>query len=358
MTVTALAPPPPRSPAARPAAAIAAVSVSGVSKRFTMRRTIGEIVRHPFQRRYQDALQDVNCEVHEGEFFGLLGPNGAGKTTLFKTLATLVIPDHGKATVFGFDIVRDAAEVRRVLIPVVADERSLRWRITARENLRLYAVLYRVPPKAVWDRVDEVLDVVGLADTGNKMVGQFSSGMKQRLLIARALLARPRIMLLDEPTRGLDPVSARKLRHFLRDDVCGRQGCTIVLATHSAEEAFELCDRVAILDKGRLLVAGAAEALMEQFGEERYSLRTNRPDDPAISQLVLRGLVESVEIGEPQADGWTIVEVKASGGHEGAARIVEFLASRQVAVGRFERVAMSMAELIEKVQASAGKTHA
>jgi ABC-type multidrug transport system ATPase subunit len=356
MTVTAALPRP--MPAARTISKHAAVRIDGVCKRFRMRRSIAEIARNPFQRKYQQALQDVTCEVMEGEFFGLLGPNGAGKTTLFKTLATLVIPDQGRASVLGFDVVRDARSVRKVLIPVVADERSLRWRVSARENLRLYAVLYGVEAAALKGRVEEVLEVVGLSDTGTKMVGQFSSGMKQRLLIARALLARPRILLLDEPTRGLDPLTARRLRNFLREEVCGRQGCTILLATHSAEEAFDLCDRVAILTRGQLLVAGAAEALMAQFGEERYCFWTKQPDDPAVAQLVLRGLAERTRAGRPDPEGWTPVEVKASGGHDGAARIVEFLTSRQVPLGRFERMGMSLAELIEKVQQAAEKSNA
>jgi ABC-2 type transport system ATP-binding protein len=357
MTVSAVALPldaPPQTVAAR-----RAVCIEGLSKRFAVRRTIAEVLQHPFRWRYQDALKDVTCDVMEGEFFGLLGPNGAGKTTLFKTLATLVIPDSGQARVLGLDIVRQAGAVRQILIPVVADERSLRWRISARENLRLYAVLYGVPSKAVWTRVEEVLGVVGLSDTGNKMVGQFSSGMKQRLMMARALLARPKILLLDEPTRGLDPVSARNLRKFLREELCGRHGCTILLATHNTEEAFELCDRVAILEKGRLLVAGAAEALMTQFGEERYCFWTDRPADAAVGQLVQRGLVDSLRTGPTDAEGWTQVEVTASGGCDRAARVVEFLAARHVPIGRFERAAMSLAELIENVQKVMGeKRHA
>src|SRR5690606_27038464 len=152
--------------------------------------------------------------------------------------ATLVTPDHGTVRVEGLDVVRDAAAVRRALVPVVADERSLRWRLNAYENLRLYAVLYRVPAARLRSRIQEVLEVVGLEATGHKMVGQFSSGMRQRLLVARALLSSPRVLLLDEPTRGLDPLSARALRAFLKDDLCRRQGRTVLLATHNAEEAF------------------------------------------------------------------------------------------------------------------------
>ena len=255
-------------PAPAPGGRIA-VHMEGLRKRFSVRRPLDEVIRRPFAKKYAQALQDVTCEVEEGEFFGLLGPNGAGKSTLFKTLATLVTPDAGNATILGHDIVRDPHEVRRVLVPVVADERSLRWRLSARENLRLYAVLYGVPSAGLSDRVDHVLDVVQLGGTGSQMVGQFSSGMKQRLLIARALLASPRVLLLDEPTRGLDPVSARTLRTFLKDEICHRHGCTVLLATHNTEEAFELCDRVAILEKGRVLVSGPASHLASQVTANR-----------------------------------------------------------------------------------------
>ena len=151
------------------------------------------------------ALDDVSLEIPQGEFLGLLGPNGAGKTTLFKMLATLILPDHGSATVEGYDVVSDPVSVRSVLTPVIADERSLNWRLTARENLDLYAVLYEVPRSERKRRVETVLANVGLEHVGEKMAGAFSSGMRQRLLIARALLARPKVLLLDEPTRSLDP---------------------------------------------------------------------------------------------------------------------------------------------------------
>ena len=129
--------------------------------------------------------------MQRGEFFGLLGPNGAGKTTLFKILATLVLPDEGSITVEGCDVVANAAGVRRVLAPVIADERSLHWRLSAYENLRLFAVLQGVGPAVLRHRVMQLLEAVGLADEGSKMVGTFSSGMRQRLLIARALHCDP-----------------------------------------------------------------------------------------------------------------------------------------------------------------------
>jgi ABC-2 type transport system ATP-binding protein len=329
-----------------------AVRMEGVAKRFVVRRTLAEILSRPFGRRYVEALRGASFSVREGEFFGVLGPNGAGKSTLFKTLATIVIPDSGCGSVLGYDIVREAQQVRRLLIPVVADERSLRWRLSARENLRLYAVLYGVPSSLVVERVEEALAIVNLQHTGHQMVGQFSSGMKQRLLIARALMARPRVLLLDEPTRGLDPVSARTLRTFLRDEVCRRQGCTVLLATHNAEEAFDLCDRVGILDRGRMLVTGRASELAIEYGESRYRLHTRHGDHPALAGLARTGLVEAVRPSGLAVDGWREVDLVIPGGPSDAARVVEMLVGHGIAVSRFERVGLTLAELIESVQRS------
>ena len=186
----------------------AMVQVDGLTKRFPIRRSWRELARHPFQREFTPALTDVSLSVQPGEFFGLLGPNGAGKTTLFKLLATLVSPDAGTATLGGYDITREPADVRKVLAPVIADERSLNWRISARANLELYAVLLGLRNPIGRQRVDEVLNIVELTFAGERAVGTFSSGMKRRLLIARALLSRPRYCCwMNRP-----PVSIRSRR--------------------------------------------------------------------------------------------------------------------------------------------------
>ncbi|HEX6964410.1 MAG TPA: ABC transporter ATP-binding protein, partial [Gemmatimonadaceae bacterium] len=231
----------------------AAVRVEGLTKRFRVRRRWSEMLRHPWAHEYAMAVRDLSWEVRRGEFFGLLGPNGAGKTTVFKMLMTSTTPDAGRALVHGYDVVREAGRVRALVGCVLANDRSLYWRLSAAENLRLYAALYNLHGARARDRVRELLRVVELDDTGEKMVAEFSSGMKQRLLIARALLSEPSVLLLDEPTRSLDPLSARRFRDFLRTEIAGNQGCTVLLATHSSEEAMELCDRVAVLDRGRLL---------------------------------------------------------------------------------------------------------
>ena len=334
------------------AAAGVAVSLEGLNKRFAVRRTWKDMFSAPFRTEYAQALTNVSCSIERGEFFGLLGPNGAGKTTLFKILATLVIPDSGRAVVNGYDCVKQVRDARRQLVPVVADERSLRWRLDAWENLRLFAVLYGVPAAEIKSRIDNVLEVVGLSNTGTKLAGNFSSGMKQRLLIARALLARPRILLLDEPTRGLDPLSARALRTFLKEEICRGQGCTVLLATHNAEEAFNVCDRVGILDRGRLLTTGRASRLAENFTDGRYRVWTRASAALVLAELAGRGLVDDVRDEVTEEDGWLFTEMKIPGGPDGAARVLDALVARRVEVARFERAQLSLAELIERVQRS------
>lgn len=326
-----------------------AVVLDGLSKSFPARRGWLETARHPLSTRYQQVLRGVSCTVREGEFFGLLGPNGAGKTTLFKILATLVLPDSGSATITGFDVVQNAREVRRVLSPVIADERSLYWRLSSRANLELYGALQGLDRSAARRRAGELLEVVGLDDTDEKMVGSFSSGMKQRLLIARALIAYPRVLLLDEPTRSLDPVSARRFRAFLNEEIVGRQKCTVLLATHNAEEALELCDRVAVLNRGQLLAAGTAQSIASEMGNDRYRLWTSDPAHPGIAALAERGVVEEITTRESDDPGWAVVEMDVPGGLERAAQVVAFLTEQGVQIARFEYVELSLADLIERV---------
>jgi ABC-2 type transport system ATP-binding protein len=330
-----------------------AISLREVSKRFPVRRSWMETARHPFRREWVPVVRSVSCDVDPGEFFGVLGPNGAGKTTLFRMLTCTVLPDHGTIRVGGYDALREVRAVRSVLAAVPAEERSLNWRLSAHENLYLFGRLYGLHGAELRRRVDELLDVVELSDAGTKMVARYSSGMKQRLMIARALLGRPRILLLDEPTRSLDPLSARRLREFLKTELIGRQGCTVVLATHNSEEALELCDRVAVLDRGRLLAVGNASVLARELRGDRYRAWTRAPDHPEWRALLREAVLLAAEPGEPGADGWTPVELAFDGGSETGARVLARLARAGVPISRFEPVQVNLAELIEQVVARA-----
>ncbi len=324
-----------------------AVVVRGLEKSYPKRRGLGEIVRTPFARPRQPVLRGVSLEVSRGEFFGLLGPNGAGKTTLFKILATLVLADAGEVRVDGLDPALDPDGVKARLTPVIADERSLYWRLTGRENLLLYAALYGLRAGEKDAVVERLLDAVGLSEASGRMAGTYSSGMKQRLLIARALLSRPSVLLLDEPTRSLDPVGARAFRRFLRTELVERQGCTVLLATHDADEAFELCDRLAILDRGRVVAAGTVRELAARVDEQRVRVVVPELEAGAVVEwLVGRGVEVRIEDVRPEA-GWTALRVAVVGGAEGSAALLVELVARGVTVAEIAPVPVPLADIIE-----------
>ncbi len=258
------------SPAAK--AACPAIYLETVQKSFPRRRTVKELLAHPFRRAESvEALRGVSLEVAPGEIVGLLGPNGAGKTTLLKVLCGLVLPDQGRAEVMGVAV--GSGRLPEVLGLVHGEERSFYWRLTARENLEFYARLHGVPAGRRGELIEHLLARVRLADDADRRFGDFSSGMRQRLAIARALLADPPVLLMDEPTRSLDPVSAAELRHWVIDELHGRDGKSILLATHNLHEAETVCHRVAILSQGRILADASPERLRrEGIGGAHYRL--------------------------------------------------------------------------------------
>lgn len=207
------------------------------------------------------AVDQVDLEVQEGELLGLLGPNGAGKTTLVKMLATVLLPSSGKARVAGFDVVSQDVNVRRS-IGVVASGGWLGFdlQLPIRWNLKYWAILYGCHPDEAENKVDEVLSIVDLASKARESASVLSSGMRQRLAIAKGLLTNARIFFMDEPTVALDPKTANNIREFIKR-MKYRQNATILLTTHNMQEAEELCDRVAILEHGRIIACGTPSAL-------------------------------------------------------------------------------------------------
>jgi ABC-2 type transport system ATP-binding protein len=211
------------------------------------------------------AVEDISFDIEAGELFGLLGPNGAGKTTTVKMLATLLIPTRGTATIAGFDVVKDAQEVRKRIGFIFGGERGLYWRLSGIDNLRYFASLYGVEPDISRKRIPFLLEMVGLKDRGNERVEGYSRGMKQRLHVARTLLHDPEILFLDEPTIGLDPVGAREFRQVIRD--LQSEHKTILLTTHYMFEADSLCQRVAVIDKGRIVALDSPSELKKHVAD-------------------------------------------------------------------------------------------
>jgi ABC-2 type transport system ATP-binding protein len=324
------------------------VRIRDLTKRFSTRTKLTALF-DTSARSVTTVVDHVSFDVVGREIVGVLGPNGAGKTTIFKMLSTMVLPDEGTATVCGFDICLEPSRVRAALAAVSSDERSLNWRLCASENLRLFAALQRLPRGSVEHRVRSLLERVGLATAGSKMVASFSSGMRQRLLIARALLAQPRVLLLDEPTRALDPISAQEFRAFLREELIERQQCTIILATHNADEALGLCTRVVVLDGGRVLAIGTAAELKARFGEERYRIVVRDAQHSCFGWLESLGLLRRLSSSVDVADGWSQVECGIAGAPSHTAHVLRLLLENGVEVGRLERVEPSLADLIGRI---------
>lgn len=211
------------------------------------------------------AVDHINLSIREGELFGLLGPNGAGKTTTIKLLCTLLLPDEGIATVNGYDVIKQAEKVRESIGVVTSGERGLYWRLTGRENLWFFSQLYNVPDYIANERINKLLKLVELDERADEQVEKYSRGMKQRLHVIRGLVNDPPILLLDEPTLGLDPASARVIRDFIKEELQKNQKKTILHTTHYMEEADQLCDRIAIIDYGKIIALDTPENLKKSI---------------------------------------------------------------------------------------------
>ena len=248
------------------------------------------------------ALDGVDLEVEPGEFFGLLGPNGAGKTTLIKILTTLLLPTEGTARVFGFDVARQTKQIRRIMNMVAGGEQSGYGILTGpRAALDVQPVL-RPADREGWRRVDELIEAVGIRSSAHQRVSTLSTGQRQKMNFARGLLNDPWIFFLDEPTLGLDVAAARAVRELVLDWKAAVPGRTILLTTHYMAEADELCDRIAIVDHGRILAIGSPDELKRRVQRESiFRLELDRLDGGAGSLARLPGVVSAVPAATRQA---------------------------------------------------------
>jgi ABC-2 type transport system ATP-binding protein len=241
------------------------------------------------------ALDGIDLEVAPGEFFGLLGPNGAGKTTLIKILTTLLLPSEGTARVFGFDIESETKQIRRIMNMVAGGEQSGYGILEVREQLWMFSQFYGIGVRDGWKRVDELIEAVGLGEQRKQRVSTLSTGQRQKMNFARGLLNDPWILFLDEPTLGLDVSAARSVRELVSSWKAAVPGRTILLTTHYMAEADELCERIAIVDRGRILAIGSPAELKKRVQRESiFRLELDRlPAGPA-SLGRLPGVVSAV----------------------------------------------------------------
>jgi len=284
--------------------------------------------RWPFGKREPKAMftavNGVDLQIKRGEIFGLLGPNGAGKSTTIRMLCTLLEPTSGTAHINGFELVKQANDVRRSLGTLLAGERSIYWKLTGRENLEYFAALYHIPATVARQRVEELIERMELKDRANELVEKYSTGMRQRVAIAKTLLARPPILLLDEPTLGLDPQAARRLRELIAE--LKQEGHTILLTTHYMEEADQLSDRIGIIDTGRIIALDTPEGLKQRI-EQKEVIRLEVAgwhEEIADKLKSIAGIENLISRQQAEADVWE-VNMQAHNSRAALPRIVEHI---------------------------------
>jgi ABC-2 type transport system ATP-binding protein len=239
------------------------------------------------------AVDGLHLDIHENEVFGLLGSNGAGKTTIIHMLATLLKPTSGTARVNGYDIIKDSAKVR-ASIGIVFQAPSSDDMLTGYENLKLHSLLYGIPRHLRETRIDEVLDLVGLTERKDDQVKKYSGGMRRRLEIARGLIHKPKVIFLDEPTLGLDPSSRESMWKYIQR-LAKEEKITIILTTHYMEEADILCDRIGIIDKGKIIALDTPSKLKAMIGGDIIKLKVQQKNILNIEILKRFTFVRKVE---------------------------------------------------------------
>jgi len=255
------------------------------------------------------AVDDISFDVKRGEIFGLLGPNGAGKSTTIRMLSTLSRPTGGKAIIGGYDVVKNDTDVRK-LVGIVSEKMIMYGRLTAKENLWFFGSLFKIPKKVLERRVDDLLELVQLSKWKNAQVGTFSTGMKQRMNVIRALLNLPQVLFLDEPTLGLDPQSTVEIREFIKK-INRENKTTILITTHMMNEADLLCDRIGIMDHGKIVALDTSTNLKKLIsGTETTILKVEIANlsPELIASIRALSCVESVS-----QDNSTHVKVHAHG---------------------------------------------
>ncbi|MBM2832878.1 MAG: transporter, binding subunit [Candidatus Brocadiaceae bacterium] len=301
------------------------IETYNITKKYPEVKKCVDLLLHPFRRNKTIALSNVNIQIKKGELFGLLGSNGAGKTTLIKILCTLVLPTSGKAFVNGLDVTRDERKIRKTIGYVVSDERSFYWRLTGRQNLRFFAKLNNISKREADQRIESLLALIELSRDAERMFKDYSTGMRQKLAIARGLLINPSVLFMDEPTNGLDPITAQRLRVFIRKTLVEEEKRTVVFATHNLHEAEELCDRIAFIHRGEIKVSGLMKDIIKEFNtDKRYVMKMKRPDSKLLKMINRMAPVKHVT---NNLDGYlsdTIqIEVGNIDGDEGMSKIIK-----------------------------------
>jgi ABC-2 type transport system ATP-binding protein len=242
------------------------IQVNNVSMLYPVERRFGDYILHPFRKKERYlALKDIHLNIPSGKSVAFLGTNGAGKTTLLKLIGGLLYPTKGEIYVNGLNTMKKNKEARKSVGFILNEERSFYWRLTGRQNLEFFGALENLHGRILKDKIDELMDQVGLQEHAHRLVAGYSSGMKQRLAIARGLLSDPAILILDEPTRALDPEGVEEIRDLIVNRINRHEGRTLLIATHRMKEAEDLSDLICVMKKGRIMAQGSLEDIRSNY---------------------------------------------------------------------------------------------
>ncbi|NVM21042.1 MAG: ABC transporter ATP-binding protein [Desulfobacterales bacterium] len=317
-----------------------AIELKDITKTF-VERSWRTLVLGKQPKRVQ-ALSGVSLTVQPGEVFGLLGPNGAGKTTLIKILATLILPDSGYASICGHDLCDQPHHVRSKIGLVNTSERSFYWRLTGRQNLGFFAALCNLSDSNGKKRVDELLDLIGLNEKADTAFMKYSTGQQQRLALARALLTAPEVLLMDEPTNSLDPVASSALRKLTRKELAAKQDKTVLWCTHNLKEAEEVCDRLAIIHKGKVIASGNLDDMQSLMdGGSSYQLKIDHWPEDALQRFAF------FPVRTFQNNGYVDLELKAK--EEQIPSVLKHLIGSGIKVYTCTRKETDLEEIFERL---------
>jgi ABC-2 type transport system ATP-binding protein len=312
-----------------------AIEVKNLKKEFEIKKKRGHLWKKDYrEKEFFVAVDNISFNVNKGEIFGFLGPNGAGKTTTIKMISTLLMPTSGSIIVNGINSQDKPIEVLKNLGTVLAGERSIYWKLSGRENLEYFAAMNGITGQIAKERIDYLLERFSLEKRSDETVEKYSTGMKQRIALAKALISNPQIVILDEPTSGLDPQSARNLREIILE--IKEEGRTVLLTTHYMEEADQLSDRIAIIDHGKIIALDTPENLKRGLSKTNsLILELNHWDEIIASKLKNIQHVENINNKFNDSTQTWEIKIHISNGNEIVSSLISNIVSYNIKIINF-----------------------
>jgi ABC-2 type transport system ATP-binding protein len=325
------------------------VKAENLVKWYPVPKRYREIFFQPFSSRKILAVDGISINIKQKEIFGLLGPNGAGKTTLIKMLIGLVFPTSGYAEICGINIVENLNQAKHKLGCVLSEERSFFWRLTGRQNLEFFATLYNLDKKDAKKRIDYLFELVELQDKADEQFMNYSTGMKQKMAITRGLLINPDVLFMDEPTKSLDPYTASKLRNFVKEEIVGKMGKTVFMATHNLLDVEDLCTKIAIINKGKIKAVGTPREIRKIIdSKKRFNITTLNMNNDIGNRLKSYSDIELESINNIEDSGF-LITIKIEEEKEILPDIIKFLVENNIKIISIKEIERSLTEVFSKI---------